>query len=70
MARVKNVKSYSKKLKDDFRIVQHKLIVNSYLLSDSERSNLIDCLTQLENYLEDEMQELAKEKELRQRKNS
>ena len=46
-----------KQFKEDFEIVKRKLITNSYLLG-TERNSLIDCLTQLENFLEDEIQEI------------
>ena len=63
MARIKNPDRYIKQFKADFEIVKRKLVINSYLLSEVDRSNVIDCLTQLENYLKDEMDGIIKEKE-------
>ena len=59
--KINNPERYSKKLREDFEIVKRKLITNSYLLG-TERNSLIDCLTQLENFLEDEIQEILKER--------
>ena len=58
MARIKNPDRYIKQFKADFEIVKRKLLINSYLLDEDERNNVIDCLTQLENFLEDEIQEI------------
>ena len=58
MARIKNPDRYIKQFKADFEIAKRKLVINSYLLNEEERNNLIDCLTQLENYLEDEIREI------------
>ena len=55
MARIKNPEKYIKRFRGDFELAKTKLIVNSYLLDEDERNNLIDCLTQLENILEDEI---------------
>ena len=55
MARIKNPDRYIKQFKADFEIVKRKLVINSYLLSEEERNNLIDCITQLENSMEDEI---------------
>lgn len=55
MARIKNPDRYIKQFKADFEIVKRKLVINSYLLSEEERNNLIDCLTQLQNIMEDEI---------------
>lgn len=63
MARIKNPDKYIKKFIEDFEIVKRKLVINSYLLSEDERNNLIDCLTQLRNGMEDEIIEIIKEKE-------
>lgn len=63
MARIKNPDRYIKQLKADFEIVKRKLVINSYLLDEEERNNLIDCLTQLENSMEDEIRGIIKEKE-------
>ena len=63
MARIKNPDRYIKQFKEDFEIVKRKLITNSYLLSEDERNNLIDCLTQLQNSMEDEIIGIIKEKE-------
>ena len=62
MARIKNPDRYIKQLKSDFELVKRKLVINSYLLSEEERNNLIDCLTQLENSMEDEIRGIIKEK--------
>lgn len=61
--RIKSPDKYVKKFKEDFELVKRKLVINSYLLSEDERNNLIDCVTQLENYLEDEIRGIIKEKE-------
>ena len=63
MARIKNPDRYIKQFKEDFEIVKRKLVINSYLLSEDERNNLIDCLTQLQNSMEDEIIGIIKEKE-------
>ena len=63
MARIKNPDRYIKQLKSDFELVKRKLVINSYLLSEEERNNLIDCLTQLENSMQDEIRGIIKEKE-------
>lgn len=55
MARIKNPDRYIKQFKADFEIVKRKLVINSYLLDEYERNNLIDCLTQLQNIMEDEV---------------
>ena len=62
MARIKNPDRYIKQLKSDFELVKRKLVINSYLLSEEERNNLIDCLTQLENSMQDEIRGIIKEK--------
>lgn len=62
MARIKNPDRYIKQFKADFEIAKRKLVINSYLLSEEERNNLIDCLTQLENSMEDEIRGIIKEK--------
>ena len=53
--RIKNPNKYIKQFKEDFEIVKRKLITNSYLLDEDERNNLIDCITQLQNSMEDEI---------------
>ena len=63
MARIKNPDKYIRKFREDFEIVKRKLVINSYLLSEEERNNVIDCLTQLENSMEDEIRGIIKEKE-------
>lgn len=63
MARIKNQDKYIKQLKADFEIVKRKLVINSYLLNEYERNNLIDCITQLQNSMEDEIRGIIKEKE-------
>ena len=55
MARIKNPEKYIKKFRGDFELAKTKLVINSYLLSEEERNNLIDCLTQLENSMENEI---------------
>ena len=62
MAIIKNPDRYIKQLKADFEIVKRKLVINSYLLNEDERNNLIDCITQLENSMEDEIRGIIKEK--------
>ncbi len=61
--RIKNPDKYIKQFKADFEIVRRKLITNSYLLSEEERNNLIDCITQLQNSMEDEIRGIIKERE-------
>ena len=63
MARIKNPDKYIRKFREDFEIVKRKFVINSYLLSEEERNNLIDCLTQLQNIMEDEIRGIIKEKE-------
>lgn len=55
--KINNPERYCKKFREDFEIVKRKLITNSYLLG-KERDSLIYNLTQLENFLEDEIQEI------------
>lgn len=55
MARIKNPDRYIKQFKADFEIVKRKLVINSYLLDEEERNNLINCITQLQNSMEDEI---------------
>ena len=62
MARIKNPDRYIKQFKADFEIVKRKLVINSYLLDEEERNNVIDCITQLENIMEDEISGIIKEK--------
>lgn len=62
MARIKNPDRYIKQFKEDFEIVKRKLVINSYLLNEEERNNVVDCLTQLENSMEDEIRGIIKEK--------
>lgn len=59
--RIKNPDRYIKQFKEDFEIAKRKLITNSYLLDEEERNNLIDCITQLENSMEDEIRGIIKE---------
>ena len=63
MARIKNPDKYIKQFRGDFEIVKRKLVINSYLLDEDERNNLIDCLTQLQNSMEDEIRGIVKERE-------
>ena len=63
MARIKNPDTYIKRFRSDFEIVKRKLVINSYLLDEEERNNLIDCITQLQNSMEDEIRLIVKEKE-------
>ena len=63
MARIKNPDKYIRKFREDFEIVKRKFVINSYLLSEEERNNLIDCLTQIQNIMEDEIRGIIKEKE-------
>lgn len=63
MARIKNPDRYIKQFKEDFEIVKRKLVINSYLLDEEERNNLIDCITQLQNSMEDEIRLIVKERE-------
>ena len=60
--RIKNPDRYIKQFKADFEIVKRKLLINSYLLNEDERNNVIDCLTQLENSMEDEISGIIIEK--------
>lgn len=53
--RIKNPDKYIKQFKEDFELVKRKLITNSYLLDEEERNNLINCITQLQNSMEDEI---------------
>lgn len=63
MARIKNPDKYIKKFIEDFEIVKRKLVINSYLLDEYERNNLIDFITQIQNIMEDEIIGIIKEKE-------
>lgn len=65
MARIKNPDRYIKQFKEDFEIAKRKLITNSYLLDEDERNNLIDCITQLQNSMEDEIRGIIREKDSR-----
>ena len=55
--KINNPERYCKKFREDFELVKRKLITNSYLLG-TERNSLIYCLTQVQNFLEDEIQEI------------
>lgn len=59
--RIKNPDRYIKQFKEDFEIAKRKLVTNSYLLDEDERNNLIDCITQLQNSMEDEIRGIIKE---------
>ena len=61
--RIKNPDRYIKQFKEDFEIVKRKLVINSYLLDEDDRNNLIDCITQLQNSMEDEIRGIIKERE-------
>lgn len=58
MARINNPNTYTRKMKEDFTIVKRKLTRESYRLSQTDRNNLIDCLTQIENLLQDEIEQI------------
>jgi hypothetical protein len=60
MARIGNAEKYVRKFKEDFTLVKRKLLRESYRLSQTDRNELIDCLTQLENLLQDEIEEILK----------
>jgi hypothetical protein len=60
MARIGNAEKYVRKMKEDFTLVKRKLLRESYRLSQTDRNELIDCLTQLENLLQDEIEEILK----------
>ena len=60
--KINNPERYCRKFREDFELVKRKLITNSYSLG-TERNSLIDCLTQVQNFLEDEIQEIIKERE-------
>ena len=55
--KINNPERYCRKFREDFELVKRKLITNSYLLG-KERDSLIYCLTQVQNFLEDEIQEI------------
>ena len=58
MARIGNAEKYVRKMKEDFAIVKRKLQRESYRLSQTDRNDLIDCLTQIENLLQDEIEQI------------
>jgi len=58
MARIGNAEKYVRKMKEDFTLVKRKLTRESYRLSQTDRNNLIDCLTQIENLLQDEIEQI------------
>ena len=60
--RIKNPDRYIKQFREDFEIAKRKLVINSYLLDEDERNNLIDCLTQIQNSMEDEIRGIIREK--------
>ena len=62
MARIKNPDRYIKQFREDFEIVKRKLLINSYVLDEEGRNNLIDCLTQIQNSMEDEISGIIREK--------
>jgi hypothetical protein len=58
MARIGNAEKYVRKMKEDFTLIKRKLTRESYRLSQTDRNNLIDCLTQIENLLQDEIEQI------------
>lgn len=56
--RINNPVTYTRKFRDDFTIVKRKLLKESYRLSQTDRNELIDCLTQIENLLQDEIEQI------------
>lgn len=58
MSRINNPITYTRKMKEDFTIVKRKLTKESYRLSQTDRNELIDCLTQIENLLQDEIERI------------
>lgn len=53
--RIKSPKQYIRKLREDFDILKRNLVINSCILSEENRNNLIDCLTQIQDTMEDEI---------------
>lgn len=51
MARIGNAEKYVRKFKEDFAICKRKLLRESYRLSQTDRNELIDCITRLENLM-------------------
>ena len=58
MARINNPITYTRKMKEDFTLVKRKLLKEGYRLSQSDYNNLIDCLTQLEDLMLDEIEQI------------
>lgn len=53
--RIKSPKQYIRKLREDFDILKRNLVINSCILSEEKRNNLVDCLTQIQDTMEDEI---------------
>jgi len=49
-------------MKEDFALVKRKLIKEGYRLSQSDYNELIDCITRLENLLQDEIEQILQNK--------
>ena len=58
MSRIKNPITYTRKMRNDFALVKRKLLKEGYRLNQSDYNELIDCITRLENYLEDEIEQI------------
>lgn len=58
MARINNPITYTRKMKEDFTLVKRKLLKEGYRLSQSDYNELIDCITRLENLLQDEIEQI------------
>jgi len=58
MSRINNPITYTRKMKEDFTLVKRKLLKEGYRLSQSDYNELIDCITRLENLLQDEIEQI------------
>lgn len=56
--RINNPVKYTRKFKEDFSIIKRKMLKEGYRLSQSDYNELIDCLTRLENLLQDEIEQI------------
>lgn len=56
--RINHPKKYVEKMRGDFALVKRKLLKEGYRLNQSDYNELIDCITRLENYLEDEIEQI------------
>ena len=65
--RIKSSDKYRRKLLKDFDILKRNLIINSYILSEERRNNLIGCLIKIQDSMEDEIRGINMLKDLKKK---